>query len=157
VPPALAHKLAPQFFWKDIAEDVNRLQNDLLKASGVKTFSLAVDKYYLASTIAYYDPEKDLAASTSRNLLGEKAVAWNLWTTPEDFDGRNAVIVGFDPKNLSDELLRPFFKSLSPIQPVEINEAATLRHGLHYRFGYGYQHQHTAGELVAPASRKDAP
>ncbi|MBI5394115.1 MAG: glycosyltransferase family 39 protein [Verrucomicrobia bacterium] len=157
VPPPLAHRLAPQFFWKDIAEDVDHLQNKLLSASGVKTFSLAVDKYYLASEIAYYDPEKDGARSTSRNLLGEKALAWNLWTVPEDLDGRNAVIVAFDPKNLSDEQLQPFFKSLGPIQAVEANEGVPARHGLHYRFGYGYQHQHRAEQPASPPLRKDTP
>ncbi|MCX7825040.1 MAG: glycosyltransferase family 39 protein [Verrucomicrobiae bacterium] len=157
VPAFIAHKLAPQFFWKDIAEDVARLQSKLLSVSGAKPFSLAVDKYYLASEIAYYDPDRDCARSTSRNLVGEKALAWDLWTVPEHFDGRNAVIVGFDPKNLSDEQLRPFFKSLGPIQTVEANEGAPVGHGLLYRFGYGYQHQHGAGGPCAPALKKDMP
>ena len=157
VPPSLAHRLAPQFFWKDIAEDIDRIQNKLLSASGVKTFSLAVDKYYLASEIAYYDPEKDWARSTSRNMIGEHAVAWNLWTVPEDFEGRNSVIVGFDPRNLSDEQLQPFFKSLGPIQAVEANEDAPARHGLHYRLGYNYQHQHGAEQPAASALKEDKP
>lgn len=155
VPPRIAHKLAPQFFWKDIAEDVDRLQNMLQSASGVKTFSLAVDKYYLASEIAYYDPDKHWARSTSRNMLGEKALAWNLWAVPERFDGHNAVIVGYDSKNLSDEKLRPYFRSLGPIKALEANEGAPARHGLHYRFGYSYQHPDKAGKPTTAASRKD--
>jgi dolichol-phosphate mannosyltransferase len=134
LPPAAHAALDRRFEWHATAEALEHVEHEIEKQRCREPFFLAADKYYLASLIAYYDDDHDWWDATSRNLLGQFALAWDDWQRPERFVGRDAIIVAENPNRLSDELLRPHFQELSSTATLSVPDERVV----YYRIGYRY-------------------
>jgi len=108
---------------------------------------IGLDEYWISSQTTFYDPESadDSADSdtvhevAAKGLFGKNSLMWNLWAQPEEFLGRNALLVSFEERDLQRDWVTARFTQLSDISRETITKSDSQVGYFYWRVGYGYR------------------
>ena len=81
-----------------------------------------MDRYFLASELAFYAPDPDAAVSdvTAAHLFGRVGLMYERWTSPAAARGRPLLLVSWDANDLDAPEVRAGVEQLGPLQEGEL-------------------------------------
>ena len=127
--------------WSELGKEIEVIAEQEKQRTGAEPLSIGLDKYFIASQMAFYNPDplEGIKESANRNFVGGRGLMYSLWFKPNNYKGRTLLAVTFEPEDLDSNKFESYFESLGPIQ-----EGRLVRHGryitsYYYRFGYGYR------------------
>ena len=127
--------------WKEFGIEIEKIETDFENATGKEPLRVGMDRYFLSSMIAFYDPDQDAVPYTAgRSLFGFKSLMYDRWFPSTAAKGRDILLVSrqFDG-DIAAKSLYERFQTLGPIQEHIVShegDAPAIR--FFYRFGYNY-------------------
>jgi dolichol-phosphate mannosyltransferase len=111
------------------------------KETGREVLIVGMDRYAIASQIAFYGGLlRHSSLETSNSYLFDgMSLMYGLWTPPAQQDGRDLLLVAFDPGEISGKSVELHVDHLGPIdQDVLMRDGLIVRHYYH-RLAYNYR------------------
>ena len=72
---------------------------------------VGMDRYFMASELAYYDGDHDGSEETAgRSLFGAESLMYNYWFPADKQNGRNMILFGFEEHQLNSADLANHFQ-----------------------------------------------
>jgi dolichol-phosphate mannosyltransferase len=122
--------------WRDLGRQINTLADNIRKQTSLEPVIVGMDRYELASQLTFYAPyhARAVQETTSRSLFGVQGLMYARWFSPSAVGARTMILVAWDPRDLSDDHIKPYVDYLS-----EQREGAVSRDGVtiaHYYYRY---------------------
>lgn len=135
--------------WKELGRQVEHIEDDLEIRTGEEPLVIGMDKYNVASQLAFYRTiaEEDqrshieregILKTTGRHLFGGNSLMYEYWFDRKDAVGKNIIMVSDTPDSLSRPSIANYYKRLDPIQTIVIHSKSLTKATFFYRIGYGY-------------------
>jgi dolichol-phosphate mannosyltransferase len=135
--------------WRELGEHMGRIRNDARSESDQNPLVAGLDKYFIASELAFYDPENKGAEHTAgRGLFrsgeggSEKSgggLMYDFWFPAEKQTGRTIVMFSFDPKQLETPGAISRFRAIGPVKSESVVRGGDVLGQFFYRTGYDYR------------------
>ena len=127
--------------WKEFGVQIEKIETDPENATGKEPLRVGMDRYFLSSMIAFYDPDQDAVPYTAgRSLFGFESLMYDRWFPSTTATGRDILLVSLRSHGrIAAESLSARFHTLGPIQEHVVfheGDAPVIR--FFYRFGYNY-------------------
>jgi dolichol-phosphate mannosyltransferase len=127
--------------WRDLSARMLDTAAQQPRADGREPLIVGMDRYAIASEIAFYGQKHAGAAVETSNsvLFDGMGLMYERWTPPALQAGRDLLLVAWDPGEISDKTLEPRVERLGPIeQEVLQRDGSFVRHYYH-RMAYHYR------------------
>jgi dolichol-phosphate mannosyltransferase len=126
--------------WKEFGAEVEKIATDIENATGKEPLRVGMDRYFLSSEIAFYDPDQDAVPHTAgRSLFGLDSLMYERWIPPAVAKGRDILLVSRrSGGRIAAESLSARFRTLGPIQEHIVHKGAIPVGRFYWRIGYGY-------------------
>jgi dolichol-phosphate mannosyltransferase len=125
--------------WEELSRQVEAVAAEVRARTGREPLVVGMNKYNLASELAFYAPSGGGARkTTTHNLFGRQGLMYDFWFPPEQQVGKSLVLVSKDPQALDAAELRPFVDQLEPVRELRVGANDT---GTRYfvRVAHGYR------------------
>ncbi len=125
--------------WKEMAGVVEQISRQAESETGAEPLVVGLDKYFISSEFAFYDPDGDGFEETSgRHLFGGSSLMWSYWHPASAAKDRNVVVIAFDPDRLAHPSISCRFQMLGPITEHGIDKRDRRPAHFYARVGYIY-------------------
>ena len=127
--------------WSDLSNRMLAVADQERDIQGSDPLIVGMDRYAIASEIAFYGLQRGGAAVQTSNsvLFGGIGLMYERWTPPQAQVGRDLLLVAWSPGEISDVLLEPRVERLGPIaEEVLQRDGRFVRHYYH-RMAYNYR------------------
>jgi dolichol-phosphate mannosyltransferase len=126
--------------WREISRRIDKTAADLHKETGGDALIVGMDRYALASELAFYGATGAHPMETSSvHLFDGVGLMFALWTPAKLQDGRTLLLVAWDPRDLDNSHVESHAERLGPIEDeVLLKDGHVVRHYYH-RFAYNYR------------------
>jgi dolichol-phosphate mannosyltransferase len=127
--------------WREFGARISQVAAATEKASGAAPLIVGMDRYAIASELAFYAPDRDksVSESTSAHLFGQVGLMYERWFPVIGQKGRTLVLVSWDRDDLASDRLTASVERLDPIvEGVLMRDDRLVRH-YYYRLAYGYR------------------
>jgi len=126
--------------WRELGRDVGAIAADIRGRTGTDPLIVGMDRYAIASELAFYLPDRDKAVSdtTSGHLFGQVGLMYERWFPAARQSGRLLLLVAWSPAELSDGALADRVERLDPIQQEVLTRDKHLIRPFFYRVAYGF-------------------
>ena len=126
--------------WEEMMQSVEEIENELELETGARPIVVGLSNYFISAEHAFYDPKGQGVEETGgRGLLGYNGWMWDHWQKPEDYAGRDFVLVTFEPRYLDRARFENRFARITDAKVVPIMKSGRVAGRFSYRIGYGYQ------------------
>ncbi|MFI4854460.1 MAG: glycosyltransferase family 39 protein [Phycisphaerales bacterium JB065] len=138
--------------WEEIGSAIEEIEDRYEHELGIEPMVVGMDKYNLASLLAFYrakyqdtgcSPREGWEGTASSHLFGHAALMYEMWFPRQSVEGRDCILVAYDENGLTDAYLSPWFDELLPIQKIEISKNRESVHTFYWRLGKGYREKTT--------------
>ena len=125
--------------WRQLGEDVRIIEAQVESRTGEKPLVVGMDKYNLASELAFYrrqdgeGVETAVANTASRNLFAGNALMYEIWAAPEKYRGRTLILVSFKAESLSDDALAEWVEEAGTVHERPISKLGVPAGRYYYR------------------------
>lgn len=127
------------YFWKQAATELNTIEKQLTKETGQKPLIVGLSKWSIASSLRFYDSDKQVNNIVSRNAVGRTASMYEQWTIPNEWNGHPVIFVAFNEKELNTPEITRHAINLRPTDNIDIQINNNKLRELHYRIAEQYQ------------------
>jgi dolichol-phosphate mannosyltransferase len=127
--------------WHEFGARVRQLADATEQASGKAPLIVGMDRYAIASELAFYAPDrvKSVSETTSAHLFGQVGLMYQRWFPVEQQEGRTLLLVAWDRADLASERVAASVERLDPIEEgVIMRDNRIIRHYYH-RLAYDYR------------------
>ena len=126
--------------WRDLRAQVQRIQDEVARETGSRPVIVGLDRNNMASEMAYYDPSGDGSRATAgRNIVvDDDALMYAFWFSPQDFAGRNLLVVSCERRLVEDPGLPPQATRAGPLLVIEVHKNGIRRRDCYARVLYGF-------------------
>jgi dolichol-phosphate mannosyltransferase len=141
LPPKLGVRLRDlPVAWKELGEQAFEIQKTVRNGADEDPLMVGMDRYFIASELAYYDGDHDGSEETAgRSLFGAESLMYDYWFPAEKQNGRNMVLLGLEKFQIDSDDLPNHFRHLGPIQTRTISRGRRIVGSIYYRIGYHYR------------------
>ncbi|MHC1551622.1 glycosyltransferase family 39 protein [Phyllobacterium sp. K27] len=124
--------------WEEFGDTVGLIQNSVEQVTGEPVLLIGMDRYFLASQIAFYNRRsKDpVNSSVGSGVLGKNSLMYNYWFQPADLQGKNAILFSLKRHELEHDSLSKHFHRLANIQQQEVIKQGIAVGRFYYRIGH---------------------
>jgi dolichol-phosphate mannosyltransferase len=132
--------------WRALGRDVGAIAADIRGRTGTDPLVVGMDRYAIASELAFYLPDRAKAVSetTSGHLFGQVGLMYERWFPAARQSGRQLLLIAWSPAELSDRALADRVERLDPIQQGRLTRDKQLIRPFYYRMAYGFLPAQTA-------------
>ena len=134
--------LAENYFWRDASKVIEQVEDDVRKNTGQEPITIGMDKFSVASSLAFYDRDAGASNIRSQNMFGDEGVMYGLWFPSQLPIDLPIILVGRNSYDLEHDrdghALDKIFNQLGPIQHKEIMRDGKLFRHVYYRVAQGY-------------------
>lgn len=125
--------------WRDLGRQINSIANDIHRQSGMEPVIVGMDRYELASQLAFYLPDhhRSVNDTSSRNLFGQNGLMYGRWASSLVVGNRPLLLVAWDPHDLSDAMTTPYAATLDPPKVGVLSRDGIVIRDFHYRVARG--------------------
>ncbi len=122
--------------WRELGRQVH----GIAQHAASRPLIVGMDRYFLASELAFYAPDPDAAANdvTAANLFGHVGLMYERWTSPNAARGRALLLVSWDSDDLDSPEVHAGVEELGPLQEGELRRDGRFVRRYYYRFALGY-------------------
>lgn len=126
--------------WRELGRQAALIEEKLEAAKGEELIEVGMDKYFLSSQLAFYDPDNDGATHTAgRSLVGRDSLMYDYWFLPRHHAGRTVLLFALRPEDLSAPVVTSRFESMDAVREEIIYKRSKEAGRLYYRVGYNYR------------------
>ena len=124
--------------WRELGTAVGLVQQSVEEATGAQVLLIGMDKYFLASEVAFYNRRdgNGVDSSVGSGAVGKNSLMYDYWFKPEDLRGKTAVLFSLKRHELEQEGLAERFSRLTEIQQQEITKHGVNIGSFYYRTGF---------------------
>jgi dolichol-phosphate mannosyltransferase len=128
--------------WSDLSNRILAVADQERDVHGSDPLIVGMDRYAIASEIAFYGFQRGGAAVQTSNsvLFGGIGLMYERWTPPQAEVGRDLLLVAFSPGEISDALLAPSVERLGPIEEEELQRNGRFVRHYYHRMAYNYRY-----------------
>jgi len=146
------HNMTLPVAWEEMGRLVEDLEHTTEKTTGHEALVVGMDKYYIASQMAFYrrdalNPQEGVENTTSSNLFYGNGLMYEYWFPSREQNGRTLILVSFDVKGLEYKVVAARVRSLGPIREQSITKNGRTVGHFFYRLAYGYHAGQDKGRL----------
>jgi dolichol-phosphate mannosyltransferase len=127
--------------WREISRRIEETAADFRKETGGDPLIVGMDRYAIASELAFYGPAGANPAmeTSSVHLFDGLGLMFALWTPAKLQEGRTLLLVAWDPRDLDNSHVESHVERLGPVEDeVLLKDGHVVRHYYH-RFAYNYR------------------
>jgi dolichol-phosphate mannosyltransferase len=126
--------------WRELGRDVGAIAADLRSRGGSDPLIVGMDRYAIASELAFYLPDRARAVgeTTSGHLFGQVGLMYERWFPAARQSGRQLLLIAWNPDELADRNLVNRVARLDPIQQGVLTHGARVIRPFYYRVAYGF-------------------
>jgi dolichol-phosphate mannosyltransferase len=131
--------------WKQLGEDVRSVESEIEARTGEKPLVVGMDKYNLASELAFYrrhegeDASHAVANTASRSLFFSSSLMYEIWAPADAYAGRTLILVGFDPETLSNQAIENSVGRSGPVVERRLSKLGIPAGRYYYRVVEDFQ------------------
>lgn len=125
--------------WRQLREKLAAVESALELRAGSRPLMVGMDRYNIASELAFYADSGGARQTAGRSLFGQSDLMYQYWFPKSKQDGKNMLLVARDSVALNLPAVATSFDSLEAIAevPVTLNGQSLRRY--FYRLGCGYK------------------
>jgi len=130
--------------WRDLSRQVGETAAQYRMKSGVDPLIVGMDRYAIASELAFYGAERTQAEvpTSSNHLFEGVGLMYAQWTPAPLQEGRTLLLVAWDPADLTGKTIESHAERFGPVEDdVLVRDGRVVRHYYH-RFAYNYRSMH---------------
>jgi dolichol-phosphate mannosyltransferase len=126
--------------WRGLGREVGALAADIGARTGSAPLIVGMDRYAIASELAFYLPDRTRAVSdtTSGHLFGQVGLMYERWFPIARQSGRQLLLIAWNPAELSDRALADRVARLEPVQRGLLTRDQQLIRPFYYRVADGF-------------------
>jgi dolichol-phosphate mannosyltransferase len=127
--------------WRGLSRHITQTAAEFREETGRDALIVGMDRYVIASELAFYGAEltKSPVETSSAHLFQGIGLMYERWTPPELQQGRDLLLIGWDPKDLGGKEIEAHVDRLGPVEDdVLMQDGQVVRHYYH-RFAYNYR------------------
>jgi len=125
--------------WSDLGRQVEDIEQEVQAEVGREPLIVGLDKYHLASELAFYDPEGDGARETAAtNMFGRPGLMYALWFRPSEHRGQSVVLVSKKRRDLESPLVATRVARLEPTREILVQKNGAVVGTYFVRVAHGY-------------------
>lgn len=127
--------------WKEFGRQAALIEQEVEWLTGEEPLRVGLDKYFLSSQMAFYDPvDNDGAANTAgRSLFGRDSLMYDHWFPAHRQQGRTVILFALNPQDLLSGSVAAQFGYLDPVREQVIYKKTVQAGRFYYRVGYNYR------------------
>jgi dolichol-phosphate mannosyltransferase len=127
--------------WRELGRLVEEVENEVILEEGREPVIVGLDKYYISSAIAFYDPNKDGAHETAGwGLFGfRRSLMYDFWFPPETCRGRSLVLVSEKRARLESPVVAARVDVLHSIREILVRRDGAVVGRYYCRVAHGYR------------------
>lgn len=126
--------------WRDLGNQLTVIENNIRAATGTEPLTVGMDRYAIASQLAFYAPDRTRSVSqtASDHLFGGVGLMYERWFPSKAQAGRTLLLIGFKPEDLVGPDIESRAQRLGPLEDgVLTRDGRTIRR-YYYRLAYDY-------------------
>jgi dolichol-phosphate mannosyltransferase len=122
--------------WRDLSRRTLDIAAQVRAETGSEPLIVGMDRYAIASELAYYGAGR---TTSSAHLFGGIGLMYERWTPADLQEGRNLLLVAWDPNDLTGTAVESHAERWGPLQEdVLRRDGQVVRHYYH-RVAYNYR------------------
>jgi dolichol-phosphate mannosyltransferase len=127
--------------WRELARQIDGVERKVRQETGAPALVVGMDRYFTSSEYAFYsaDPQAALRKVGGVHLFGSTSLMYERWFPAFLQEGRNMILVGWEP----EELMHPVFERhgtrMGPIERGVLSRDGKVIRAFHHRVLYGYR------------------
>ena len=131
------------FAWKEFGRLAAEIEEDVEDLVMDEPLRIGMDKYFLSSLMAFYDPVDNDGAENSGGrgvvVLGADSLMYDVWFPARRQEGRSIILFALNPEDLSKPAIEARFALMEPVREQAIYKRSTLVGRFYYRIGHNYR------------------
>ena len=131
--------ISNHYFWKQAALEIDSIEKQLTQETGQKPLIIGLSKWSIASSLRFYDTDKQVDNIVSRNAIGETATMYEQWTNPKRWHGHPVIFVAFSQQDLNNPNIGKYATKLRQAQKLDIYINNNKLRDLNFRIAEHYQ------------------
>ena len=127
--------------WRSLSGRIMDVAAEVRADTGHEPLIVGMDRYAIASEVAYYAASRaDSAVETSSaHLFGGMGLMYERWMPAGQAEGRNLVLVAFDPNELAGSEVESHVERLGPISDEVLSRDGKVVRHYYHRVAYNYR------------------
>jgi dolichol-phosphate mannosyltransferase len=127
--------------WRDLAQQVNRIAQEVSNASGADPLIVGMDRYQIASEVAFYATNDTgvTPETSSAHLFGSLGLMYERWVPINVQAGRTLLLVAWNSRELADTSIESRAASMGPVQDGVLMRDHRLIRRFYYRVAHNYR------------------
>jgi dolichol-phosphate mannosyltransferase len=127
--------------WREFGAHIHQVAEDVEKKSGKEPLIVGMDRYAIASELAFYAPDraKSVSETASAHLFGQVGLMYERWFPVGKQEGRTLLLVAWDRDDLAADRLQTSTERLDPLEGGVLTRDNRVIRPYYYRLAYGYR------------------
>jgi dolichol-phosphate mannosyltransferase len=127
--------------WRNLGAQLTTVENNIRGESGAEPLIVGMDRYAIASQLAFYAPDRRLSVSqtASDSLFGGVGLMYERWFPARAQTGRTLLLVGFKPEDLVGNDIESRAQRLGPLENGVLTRDGRMIRRYYYRLVYNYR------------------
>jgi dolichol-phosphate mannosyltransferase len=127
--------------WRDLARQISEVRNQMQTMSGAQPYVVGMDRYMIASELAFYAPNRMQAVkeTTSVNLFGQNGLMYERWFPLPIEQDRSLLLVAWSLQDITGPDIEARLTYLEPPREGALTRDGKFIRRFYYRIGYGYR------------------
>jgi dolichol-phosphate mannosyltransferase len=127
--------------WRDLSRQIAETTAAIRKETGGDPLIVGMDRYAIASELAFYGAERTKSAveTSSAHLFEGIGLMYERWTPAELQEGRNLLLVAWDPGDLTGKIIESHAERLGPVEDDVLREDGQIVRHYYHRLAYHYR------------------
>jgi dolichol-phosphate mannosyltransferase len=129
--------------WRELSAHITDVANAYRKSSGSEVLIVGMDRYAIASELAFYGGARTPSGLETANshLFGGMGLMYGQWMPREAQEHRNLLLIGWSPGELEDQAIEAHVGRLGPIEDdILVRDGIIIRHYYH-RLAFDYRYR----------------
>jgi dolichol-phosphate mannosyltransferase len=126
--------------WRNLASQVGEIQGALERDTHQEPLIVGMQRNFLSSELAFYDPDRDGAHETAGpHLFGDNSLMYEWWFPKKLQEGRTLLLVSFDAADLTRSSVLRHVAHLGPVQSGIFRKNGKPIRPFYYCSAFGYR------------------
>ncbi|SYZ72889.1 membrane hypothetical protein [Candidatus Zixiibacteriota bacterium] len=131
--------------WPDLGAKMAVVAEKVERESGEMPLVAGMDKYNIASELAFYNSVSGPQYTTGSHLFGFGSLMYAYWNPPESCTGKTIIMVARNEDQLQSKVIEASFGRLDSTQAVPVSLNSREIRSYYWRIGYDY---HPIKEII---------